>query len=147
MSLNSIEEKQKQVVSEFAQFSDWEDRYKKIIEMGKALSDLPEEKRTEIAKVKGCQSQVWLHVKLSEDGRMQLEGDSDALIVKGLLALLLKVYNNSTPDEVLNSKPDFIKEIGFAGHLSPSRANGFQAMLKQIQMFAMAFKYRQGLGQ
>ena len=136
--MSDLRQRQITMTSEFKGFSSWEDRYKKIIAMGKAMPDLPESKKVEEAKVKGCQSQVWLHAELSADGKVVLEGDSDAMIVKGLVALLVKVYSGSTPEEILTTPPDFIKDMGFEGNLSPSRSNGFYSMLKQIHHFATA---------
>ena len=107
--------------------------------MGKTSPDLPEELRTEESKVKGCQSQVWLHAKLDGDV-IKFQGDSDALLVKGLVAVLLFVYSGSTPEEILGTDPQFLKRLGFETNLSPSRANGFFSMLKQIRYFAMAFQ-------
>lgn len=137
----TLQERQQELIRKFSQIASWEDRYKKIIEMGRELPDLPESLRTEEAKIKGCQSQVWLHAKLNSEGFVELQGDSDAMIVKGLVALLLKVYSPAEPEEILRTSPDFLKALGFEGNLSPSRANGLFAMLKQIQMFATAFKY------
>jgi cysteine desulfuration protein SufE len=139
----SLKEREDQLIQQFSKISSWEDRYKKIIEMGRALPDLPEALRTEESKVKGCQSQVWLHAKLSADGKIEMQGDSDALIVKGLVAVLMSVYSGATPEEILAASPSFLKALGFEGNLSPSRANGLFAMIKQIQMFAMAFRYLQ----
>lgn len=139
--MKSLLQKQEEVVAQFSQLTDWEIRYQKIIAMGKAIPELSDELRTEEAKVRGCQSQVWLHANLNDQGRMILRGDSDALIVKGLLAVLIAVYSDSLPEEVLQSPPHFLKDIGFEGNLSPNRANGLHAMIKQIQMFAMAFAY------
>lgn len=135
----SIVERQKQIVAEFQSLTDWEDRYKKLIEIGKALPDFPDSKKLEDFKVKGCQSQVWIHARL-EDGRVVFEADSDALLVRGLVALLLRVYSNSTPAEILATPPDFVKEIGLESKLSPSRANGLFSMIKQIQFYAVAFQ-------
>lgn len=139
--MSTIQERQAKIISDFSAFTDWEDRYKKIIEMGKSLPEMPEELKTEQNIVKGCQSQVWLHAAMSEDGKMMLVGDSDALIVKGLVALLLKVYSGSTPNEVLMTPPEFLRALGFEGNLSPSRANGLHSMLKQIKLYATAFDY------
>jgi cysteine desulfuration protein SufE len=138
--VKTLQERADHMVKEFDALKDWEDRYKKVIQMGKAWGDLPDEKKSEEAKVKGCQSQVWLHAHLSEDQKVQFQGDSDALLVKGLVAVLLSVYSNSTPEEILKSSPDFLKRLGFEAHLSPSRANGLFAMLKQIRHFAFAFQ-------
>lgn len=139
--MNSIQEKQQKLIQEFSQFPQWEDRYKKIIEMGKSLPEMPSDLKTEQNIVKGCQSQVWLSASLSDGGKVQLQGDSDALIVKGLVSLLLNVYSDSSPSEILSTPPDFLKALGFEGNLSPSRANGLHAMLKQIKLYATAFDY------
>jgi len=135
----SLLERQKQIVAEFSHLSDWEDRYKKLIELGKSLPDLPDVKKIEDYKVKGCQSQVWIHASL-RDGRVVFEADSDALLVRGLVALLLRAYSDATPMEILSTPPDFVKEIGLESKLSPSRANGLFSMIKQIKFYAMAFQ-------
>lgn len=134
----NIQERQKQIVAEFANLTDWEDRYKKLIEIGKALPELPDAKKLEDFKVKGCQSQVWIHARM-EDGRVVFEADSDAILVRGLVALLLRVYSDATPAEILNTPPEFVKDIGLESKLSPSRANGLFSMIKQIKFYAMAF--------
>jgi len=143
----TLKERGDEIANEFAKLSSWEDRYKKIISLGKSLPDLPENLRTEDAKVKGCQSQVWLHAKLNDRGEIVFQGDSDALLVKGLVALLLNVYSGSTPEEIMTTPPDFLKTIGFEGNLSPSRANGLFAMLKQIRYYATAFGLLKGQNQ
>lgn len=135
--------RQQQLVSEFSQLASWEDRYKKIIQIGKALPALSEEFHDDKYLVKGCQSQVWLHASLDDQGKMQLVGDSDALIVKGLVALLIQVYSGLPPAEVLETPPKFVEELGFAEYLSPSRANGFLSMIKQIKLYAQAFQLTQ----
>lgn len=132
-------DRERAVVTEFAGLADWEERYKKLIEFGKALPELPDDKKLEDYKVKGCQSQVWMHAHLS-DGRVVFEADSDALLVRGLVALLLRVYSGATPEEILNTPPDFIREIGLESKLSPSRANGLFSMIKQMKFYAMAFQ-------
>lgn len=137
---NRVIARQNELKSEFNAIASWEDRYKRLIEYGKKLEPLPKELYDEKFRVRGCQSQVWLHAGLNPDQTMNLQADSDALIVKGLVALLLKVYANATPGEVLESSPDFLKQLGFEGHLSPSRANGLYAMLKQILYYATAFR-------
>jgi cysteine desulfuration protein SufE len=135
----TLQERQKQLVAEFASFSDWEDRYKKLIEFGKKLPDLPEAKKTEDARVKGCQSQVWMHAHM--DGRNVIfEADSDALLVRGLVAMLLRIYSNAAPAEIINTAPDFVREIGLESKLSPSRGNGLFSMIKQMKYYAMAFQ-------
>ena len=117
---------------------DWEERYSAIIAMGKGLSQYPEEHRTEQFKVKGCQSQVWLHPTL-RDGIICFDADSDALIVKGLVALLMKIYNERTPAEILSSKDDVAQQLSLEQHLSPNRANGLASMMKQIRLYALAY--------
>lgn len=139
--MSSIQERQARIISDFSVYTQWEDRYKKIIEMGKALAPMSEELKTEQNIVKGCQSQVWLHAGLNPQGQIELVGDSDALIVKGLVALLLNVYSGATPAEVLSTPPEFLRALGFEGNLSPSRANGLHSMLKQIKLYATAFDY------
>lgn len=136
----TIDERIEKLTRDFKQDHDWEARYKRVIEFGKTLPELSQEFRTEQFKVKGCQSQVWLHASLSADGRMQLVGDSDAVIVRGLVACLLFVYSGSTPEEILKTSPKFLSDIGFDTHLSPSRANGLNSMVKQIYLYATAFK-------
>jgi cysteine desulfuration protein SufE len=128
-----------QVKRRLGQYSDWEDRYKEIIQIGKSLNSFPEEKRDEKYKVKGCQSQVWLYPEF-KDGKIYFYGDSDAVLVKGIVGLLINVYSESTPDEVLATKPEFLKEVGITEHLSMNRSNGLAAMMKQIQMYALVFK-------
>jgi cysteine desulfuration protein SufE len=143
---SSILTREEEVITQFSAIKDWEDKYRKIIDFGKSLEAFPEEHRLEQNKVKGCQSQVWLVSQLSGD-RIVFLADSDASIVKGLVAILLKVYSQSTPAEILAFKPRFIDEIGLRQHLSMSRANGLNAMLKQIQFYAIAFGHKLKLQQ
>src|SRR6185312_8956960 len=126
---------QTELIQYFAKSESWEDRYQKIIAMGRALEPLPEEFKIDDLKVKGCQSQVWLKADMGADERVHFRADSDALIVKGLIAILLKIYSGKTPGEILETSPDFIAELGFATNLSPSRANGLVAMVKQIKYY------------
>ena len=135
----SIQDTQKEIVEEFQYLPDWEEKYGEIIRLGKKLPEYPEEYRNEKYKVSGCQSQVWIHPE-QNDGKIRFDADSDATIVKGLIALLMRVYNNRTAEEILDNPPDFLKEIGIDNHLSPTRKNGLGAMLKQIQLYAVAFK-------
>lgn len=128
-----------QIKDRFLKFNDWEDRYKELIQLGKHLPAYPEDKRDEKFKVKGCQSQVWLYPEF-KDGRVYLHADSDALLVKGIVGLLTSVYSDATPDEILATKPEFLKEVGITEHLSMNRSNGLAAMMKQIQMYAVVFK-------
>ncbi|OVE81958.1 Fe-S metabolism protein SufE [bacterium K02(2017)] len=134
----SIQEKQKQIVKSFAHFEDWTDRYKKIISMGKELNPLAEEFKTEQNRVKGCQSLTWLHAKLEGD-KIIYQADSDAVIVKGLAAILIQVFSVATPQEIIEAKTDFLQEIGLTSHLSQSRSNGMASMVKQFKHFAIAF--------
>lgn len=120
------------------QFSHWEDRYKWIIDQGKKLPPIPESLQTDSNLVKGCQSKVWLWVNL-ENEKMVIQADSDAMIVKGLVALMLRLFSGLTPQQVLSASPEFINELGLSQHLSQSRANGLVAMIKQIRNFALAF--------
>ncbi len=135
----------KTIVEEFQSFSDWEERYKHLIAMGKELAPMADEHHIEANKVKGCQSQVWLFAEL-KDGKIHYSGDSDAAIVKGIVALLLKIYSDRDPDEILKIDQNFVEEIGLKQHLSMSRANGLSAMMKQMQMYAVAFKTKIQMG-
>ncbi|MBK7978442.1 MAG: SufE family protein [Ignavibacteriae bacterium] len=135
----SVINEQNKLVEEFSEFTEWEDKYSLLIKMGKELGELDPEIKIDKNKISGCQSQVWMHAKL-EDDRMIIFGDSDAMIVKGLVALLIKVYSNQNPEDILSSPPNFLNEIGIDKHLSPTRKNGLGSMLKQIQLFAIAFK-------
>lgn len=143
--MNSIDIRVEKMIQEFKDVSDWEERYKKLISMGKAMKDMPEDLKIEANKVKGCQSQVWLHAKLVGD-KVNFEADSDATIVKGIIALLVHIYTNSTPEEILKTKPDFLDEIGLRQHLSMSRANGLSSMVKQISIYALAFQTKIKMG-
>ncbi|MFA7288556.1 MAG: SufE family protein [Melioribacteraceae bacterium] len=135
----TIKEKQDQLVREFENFTEWDDKYAYLIKLGRELPELPEEFRTEKYKINGCQSQVWINAKYL-DGKVVLEADSDAAIVKGLIAILIKIYSAAKPEEILSNPPDFLSKIGIDNHLSPTRKNGLGAMLKQIQMYAFALK-------
>lgn len=135
----NIQERLEKIVKDFAQFKDWEERYKHLIDLGKHMPLMNEEFKVPANLVKGCQSQVWLHAELVGD-KIIFQADSDASIVKGLVALLVYIYSDSTPDEILMTKPTFLEEIGLKEHLSMSRANGLNSMIKQISFFALAFK-------
>ena len=139
--LNRIEN----LKSEFDKYKEWEDRYAYIIKMGKELPPFPEEYRLEENKVRGCQSQVWLFPTLDKD-KIIYHADSDASIVKGIISLLLKVYSESKPEEILAVKPDWLDDIGLRQHLSMSRANGLSSMLKQISMYALAMEAKLKMG-
>lgn len=127
------------ILDEFSKIPDWEARYKRLIDLGKELPSMDEQNKTDANKVRGCQSQVWLWANM-EGEKIVFQADSDASITKGIVALLVNVYSGSTPDEILVTKPDFLTELGIREHLSMSRANGLNAMLKQITIYAMAFK-------
>lgn len=141
MSVMTIEQAAQDLVEQFEMLPSWEDRYAHIISYGKTLAPYPEEHRTEAFKIKGCQSQVWLHPTV-QDGSIHFVADSDASIVKGIIAMLLYVYNDRTPAQILAMKPDFIERIGLTQALSANRANGLSAMLKQIQLYALALSRR-----
>lgn len=134
--MESIEEKQQSIVDEFAIYDDWMDKYEYIIELGKELPLISNNYKTEDRLIKGCQSRVWLHAK-KEDERMQFAADSDAIITKGIIALLIRVLNNEKPDVVAKSDLHFIKEIGLQEHLSPTRSNGLVSMVKQMKLEAL----------
>lgn len=135
----TIIEKQQEIIDEFKYLKDWDEKYMLIIELGRKLHPFPEEQRIEKNKIDGCQSQVWMNANLDE-GKILFDADSDAMIVKGLIAILLKIYSGHTPDEILATPPNFIKEIGLENHLSPTRKNGLSAMLTQIKNYALVFK-------
>ena len=137
----NIIERVADIKEKFSKIVYWEDKYKFIIEQGKNLPGLDESKRLEQNKVKGCQSQVWLHAEV-KDGKILFQGDSDAAIVKGLLAMLIGIYSDSTPEEILNLKPTFVDEIGLREHLSMTRSSGLSAMLKQFGFYALAFQMK-----
>lgn len=136
--MSSIEQIQAGLVDEFDIFDDWMSRYEHVIDLGKQLTDFPNEWKTENNKIQGCQSQVWLNMRLQDD-KMIIDGTSDAAIVSGLVAIVLRVYSGQTPQDILNAKPDFIKEIGFTDHLSPTRSNGLHSMLRTIYQKAGRF--------
>ncbi|MDA3866079.1 MAG: SufE family protein [Salinivirgaceae bacterium] len=137
--MSNIEEKQKTIVDEFSIFDDWMDRYAHLIEQGKDLEGLKEENRTDNNIINGCQSKVWLSAEY-KDGKIYFTADSDAILTKGLVALVIRVFTGETPEEILKTEPWFIKEIGLQENLSPTRSNGLTSMLKQIKFYAMAFK-------
>ncbi len=142
----SIEEIQDEIISDFELFENWEDKYGYIVELGKKLVPMDESYKTDDLIIKGCQSRVWLRAYL-QDGRVQFETDSDAIIVKGLIYLILKVFQNQTPDAIVSTPIYFIDRIGMAQHLSQTRANGLVAMVKQVQLYALAFKAQQAVNQ
>lgn len=138
--MSEVAQRQKQLIADFSRFKSWEERYKHVIDLGKALPDIPSAYKDDKFLVKGCQSKVWLHAQKTPAGQIELFADSDAMIVKGLVAILLKVYSQANPSDILSNPPTFISELGFQSHLSPSRANGLMAMVKQIMLYAAAIQ-------
>lgn len=136
---SSIASRQSEIVAELSSAGSWQDRYRAIISIGRELTPFPEEHRTDAHKVKGCQSQVWLHAALSPDGTVTFHGDSDAAIVKGLVALVLRAFSGATPAEIVSAPTTFVDELGLSENLSQTRANGLSAMLKQIKLYGVAF--------
>lgn len=134
-----IEEAEKEIISEFEQFEDWLDKYNYIIELGKSLPLIEEQYKTPQYIITGCQSQVWLHASLA-DGKIFFEANSDAIITKGIVNLLIRVLSGHTPDEIINAELKFIDIIGLREHLSPTRSNGLTSMIKQIKLYALAYK-------
>lgn len=138
--MKTIEQRQAELVDEFSDIDDWMDRYSYIIDLGNSLPEIDDSKKTPSNLIEGCQSRVWLDASLDEEGRVHFTADSDAIIVKGIISLLISVLNGHTPDEILNADLHFINDIGLGEHLSPTRSNGLVAMVKQMKMYAMAFK-------
>ena len=135
----TIEEIQQEVIEEFEGFDDWMDKYQMLIDLGSEQEPLPEQYKVESNLIDGCQSRVWLQADLV-DGNIHFSAESDALIVKGIVALLIRVLSDHTPQEILDADLYFIDRIGLREHLSPTRSNGLGAMLKQMKMYALAFK-------
>ena len=139
MTINEIQD---EVIEEFSSFTDWMDKYQLLIDLGNELEPLDEKYKTESNLIDGCQSRGWLQADLI-DGKMVLQAESDALIVKGIVALLIRVLSGHSPQEVLHADLYFIEQIGLKEHLSPTRSNGLLAMLKQIKMYALVFSSKQ----
>lgn len=135
--MSSVLEKQKQLIEDFKLFDNWEERYEYIIQMGKKLPPIPDEKKKDDYLIKGCQSKVWLIASLKDD-LVHFDADSDGILPKGVIAILLSVFNDQPAEEIINAPTDFIKDLGFYEFLSPSRANGLASMLKQIKFYAVA---------
>ena len=136
MTINEIQD---QIIDDFSAFDDWMDKYQMLIELGNSLEPLDEKYKTPQNIIEGCQSRVWLQADYN-DGLIHFSGESDAVIVKGLVSLLIQVLSDHTPDEILNSELYFIEEIGLREHLSPTRSNGLLSMVKQMKVYALAFK-------
>lgn len=139
----TIEEKQAELIDEFAGIDDWMDRYACIIDMGNNLPEISESLKTPDRLIEGCQSRVWLDAEQNADGTVTFTADSDAIIVKGIISMLIDVLSGHTPDEILGADLHFINDIGLSEHLSPTRSNGLVAMVKQMRAYAAAFKARQ----
>lgn len=138
----TIKEIQDEIIDEFSMFEDWEERYQYVIDLGKMLPLVEEQYKTEDNIIKGCQSKVWLHGE-QQDGKVIFTADSDAILTKGIIAILIRVFSNQSPKDILDADTTFIDEIGLKEHLSPTRANGLVSMIKQIKMYALAFSAKQ----
>lgn len=139
--MKTIDEIQDEIIDEFSVFDDWMDKYALLIDLGNSLPPIEEKYKTNENLIEGCQSRVWLQADY-RDGRIWFEAESDAIIVKGIVSLLVRVLSGRTPDEILNANLYFIDRIGLTEHLSPTRSNGLLAMVKQMRMYALAFKVK-----
>lgn len=137
----TINEVQDRIAEDFNQFDDWMDKYALLIELGNGMEPIDEKYKVPQNIIEGCQSRVWLHAEMAE-GVIRFVGESDAILVKGIVALLLEVFSGRTPDEILNADLYFVEKIGLKEHLSPTRSNGLLAMIRQIKLYALAFKSR-----
>ncbi|MBL7665325.1 MAG: SufE family protein [Bacteriovoracaceae bacterium] len=135
----NLEQRIESIKQRFSRHGQWEDRYREIIELGKEQPEMAEADKIDRYKVKGCQSQVWLKPEFVQD-KVNFQADSDALLVKGIVSILVMIYSGATADEIIKHEPTFLKELGIAEHLSMNRSNGLSSMLKQIKMYAMAAK-------
>jgi len=140
----TIKEIQESIVEEFSLYEDWMDKYAYLIDLGKDCPAIEEQYKTDTYLIKGCQSRVWLHCE-NRDGRLWFSADSDAVITKGIIYLLIRVYNGQTAQEILNSDVEFIDQIGLREHLSPTRSNGLTSMIQQIRNYALAFTLKSDL--
>ena len=137
--MSNIKEIQDEIVDEFAMFDDWMQRYEYMIDLGKSLPKIEEEHKDDDHIIKGCQSKVWVHAGLNQD-KVIFTADSDAIITKGIIAILIRAWSNQKPQDILDANTDFIDEIGLKEHLSPTRANGLVSMIKQLKMYALAYQ-------
>jgi cysteine desulfuration protein SufE len=135
----TIKEIQKDIIEEFAMFDDWMQRYEYMIELGKSLPLIEDQYKTDEHIIKGCQSKVWVKSEM-QDGKVIFTADSDAIITKGIIAILIRVFSNQTPQAIIDANTDFIDEIGLKEHLSPTRANGLVSMIKQLKLYAVAYQ-------
>lgn len=134
----TIKEVQNEIIDEFSMFDDWTERYEYIIDLGKSLPMIDEQYKTDDYIIKGCQSKVWLNAE-QKDGKVVFTADSDAILTKGIIAIMIRVFSEQNPKDILDASTDFVDEIGLKEHLSPTRANGLVSMIKQIKMYALAF--------
>ena len=141
-AVQTIQETEEEIIDEFSLFDNWEDKYEYIIDLGKKLEPLNPEFKVDDNKIKGCQSQVWL-AATEEDGRIYFKADSDAIIVKGLVSMLIRVLSGHTSQEILDAKLEFIDKIGMKSHLAQTRSNGLLSMVKQMKNYALAYKIKQ----
>lgn len=139
MEQKSIDQKQQEIIEEFSYFDDWMDKYELLIQLGKELPLIEDQYKVEDKLIKGCQSQVWMHAE-QKDGKVFYTADSDAVITKGLVGMVIKVLSGHMPEEITSAKLYFIQEIGLQNHLSPTRSNGLVAMIKQMKLYAMALQ-------
>ena len=137
--MSSIKEIQEEIIEEFAMYEDWMQRYEYMIELGKSLPLIKEKYKTDDNLIKGCQSKVWVHAEM-EDDKVVFTADSDAIITKGIIAILIRVFSNQHPKNIIEADTAFIDEIGVKEHLSPTRANGLVSMIKQLKMYAVAYQ-------
>ena len=140
----TIQEIENEIVEEFSLFDSWDDKYEYVIDLGKKLPILEDSRKLDENKVRGCQSTVWLVADYA-DGKVHFKADSDAIIVKGLISMLIRVLTNHTPDEIINANLEFIQKIGMTTHLAQTRANGLLAMVKQMKNYALAFKIKNSM--
>ena len=135
----SIQDIQQEIIEEFSMFDDWEERYQYMIELGKTLPLINPTYKTDDNLIKGCQSKVWVHAELKDD-KIEFTADSDAIITKGIIAILIRVFSNQHPKDIIDADVDFIDQIGLKEHLSPTRANGLVSMIKQLKLYAIAYQ-------
>ncbi|MEI7726171.1 MAG: SufE family protein [Bacteroidota bacterium] len=139
----TISETESQIISEFSMFDDWMDKYNYLIDLGKTLPFIDDQYKTDQYLITGCQSKVWLYASL-KDGKVVFTGDSDAIITKGIVNLLIRTLSNQTADDIIQAKLEFIDQVGLKEHLSPTRSNGLSAMIKQMKLYATVFKMKGG---
>jgi len=140
----TLEEREREIIEEFSIFSDWMEKYEYIIDLGKELKPIDKDYMNDEYRIRGCQSQVWLHA-WKEDGLVHFEADSDAIITKGIIALLIQALDGLSPEEIINADLQFIDEIGLKEHLSPTRANGLISMIKKMKLYAIGLQHKSSI--